>query len=281
VIYIGTDEAGYGPLLGPLVIAATVFESDAPRSELVAEGAADSKVVYTRRGRAGLARVLAPCFDVASPTTLTALLEKHSVRGDPRANYDWYGDVAEADYAGLARPPEFRALYFNPVCVSEFNAACARDGSKGTVLFRETMRVVRAALDDLPPDQEVDVLCDKLGGRNSYGGLLMAELGPTNMVTESETRAQSSYRLTVNRRPLRVRFVAKADAHDTPAALASMTAKYVRELFMEALNDFFAARQEGLRRTAGYAVDGRRFLDDIRGLLEELQVDADSFVRVR
>ena len=80
---------------------------------------------------------------------------------------------------------------------------------------------------------------------------------------------------------MRVRFVAKADAHDAPAALASMTAKYVRELFMEGLNDFFAAKRKGLRRTAGYAVDGRRFLDDVRDLLEELKVDADRFVRTR
>jgi len=281
VIYIGTDEAGYGPLLGPLVIAATVFESEAPRSALVAEGADDSKVVYTRRGRPGLARVLAPCFDVPSPIELSTLLERHSVRGDPRAPYPWYGDVKEAEYAGFSRPPEFRALYFNPVCEHEYNAACARDGSKGTVLFRETMRVVRAALADLPPREPVDLLCDKHGARNSYGGLLMAELGPINMVTERETRAQSSYRLEVDGRPMQVRFLAKADALDAPVALASMTAKYVRELFMEAFNDFFAARREGLRRTAGYTVDGRRFLGDIGDLLQDLQLDADTLTRDR
>jgi len=275
------DEAGYGPLLGPLVIAATVFESDEPRSELEAEGAADSKIVYTRRGRAGLARVLRPCFDVGAPVTLSALLERHSVRGDPRSAYPWYGDVTDEVDGAFSKPPDFRALYFNPMCEREFNEACARDGSKGTVLFRETMRVLRAALDELSPDQEVDVLCDKHGGRNSYGGLLMAELGPSNMVTERESRAQSSYRLMVNRRPMRVRFVAKADALDPAVALASMTAKYVRELFMEGFNDFFTARREGLRRTAGYAVDGRRFLGEVRDLLEDLKVDADTFVRAR
>ena len=64
-------------------------------------------------------------------------------------------------------------------------------------------------------------------------------------------------------------------------ALASMAAKYVRELFMEALNSFFAERRADLRRTAGYAVDGRRFLAEIQPVLEELAIESDIFVRSR
>ena len=60
-----------------------------------------------------------------------------------------------------------------------------------------------------------------------------------------------------------------------------MTAKYVRELFMEAFNDFFAARRSGLRRTAGYTVDGRRFLADIGDLLEDLEWTTDNLIRDR
>ncbi|MHC4408590.1 MAG: hypothetical protein ACYS0F_06260, partial [Planctomycetota bacterium] len=54
MFYVGTDEAGYGPLLGPLVIAATLFETDGQLSSLAADGVGASKQVYTRRGRAGL-----------------------------------------------------------------------------------------------------------------------------------------------------------------------------------------------------------------------------------
>ena len=80
---------------------------------------------------------------------------------------------------------------------------------------------------------------------------------------------------------MRVRFLAKADALDPPVALASMAAKFVRELFMEALNDFFVSRRDGLRRTAGYTVDGRRFLEEVRPVLADLDLPEECFVRSR
>ena len=277
--YIGTDEAGYGPLLGPLVIAATLFESDRPRDELGADGVGDSKQVYVRSGRAGLARVLASCFD--GELRLSSLLATHSVREDPRAGYPWYGDAVQPVDTPAPPLPSFRAVRFNPVCEQEFNAGCARDGSKGTVLFRETMRAMTAVLDLVPEGAEVDVLCDKHGGRRRYADLLMAELWPTSITVERESALLSSYRLIVAGRPIRVRFAAKADADDPPVSLASMTAKFIRELFMEALNEFFTKRRDGLRPTAGYAVDGRRFLDEIRPLLRDLEIAEECFVRSR
>jgi len=281
VFYVGTDEAGYGPLLGPLVIAATVFESDAPRASLKADGVADSKVVYTKNGRAGLARALAPCLG-GTTMKLSELLGTHSVRGDPRVDYPWYRtDATETVEDALAPPLGFRDVRFNPVCEREFNDACARAGSKGTVLFRETIRALRGVLAGLPEHAEVDIMCDKHGGRRRYADLLMAELGPSALVTERESPAHSSYNLVVEDRPIRIRFLARADALDLPVALASMTAKFVRELFMESLNDFFASRRAGLRPTAGYTTDGRRFLEDIRPVLADLDLPLDCFVRSR
>ncbi|MEM8886212.1 MAG: hypothetical protein AAGD14_19285 [Planctomycetota bacterium] len=277
--YVGTDEAGYGPLLGPLVIAATVFRSDGPRASLAADGVGDSKRVYARRGRAGLAEVLRPCFDCE--LDLGRLLASHSVRNDPRASYPWYGDARETCTEARVAPDGFHAVRINPMCEQEFNAACAQDGSKGTVLFRETMRVLRGALTTVPEGEEVDVLCDKHGGRRRYGELLMAEWGPSRLVVERESATHSSYRMTADGRSMRVRFLAKADALDPPVSLASMAAKFVRELFMVSLNEFFVSRQADLRPTAGYAVDGRRFLDDVRPLLARLDVPVDSFVRAR
>ena len=62
-------------------------------------------------------------------------------------------------------------------------------------------------------------------------------------------------------------------------ALASMAAKYLRELFMEGLNAFFAARVEGLRPTAGYYGDGTRFLEEVGPVLADLGCSKDEFVR--
>ncbi len=80
---------------------------------------------------------------------------------------------------------------------------------------------------------------------------------------------------------MRITFKPKADAGDGPAALASMAAKYLRELFMESFNAFFAERIEGLKPTAGYYEDGRRFMQDVGGTLRRLGIERTALVRSR
>ena len=266
-MHVGTDEAGYGPLLGPLVIAAAVFRGGADRAGFRQDGIDDSKRIYTRGGRDALARALAPYLGPARPPlTLSGLLESCSVRPDPRPAYDWYGEIVDpVAVSGEKAHPGFRRLLLNPVCEREFNRGCRRYEGKGGLLFHETMRLVREALDGAPRE-EAEVVCDKHGGRNRYAGMLMAALGPASILAERESREASVYRLRIDGRPVRIRFERQADAHDPLAALASMAAKYTRELFMEGFNAYFAARIDGLRPTAGYYTDGKRFLDDIASL---------------
>ncbi len=278
MLYVGTDEAGYGPLLGPLIVAGSVFVSEGARSRIAAAGAEDSKVAYARGGRGALARVLGRYWDQCA--SLTDILAQHSVCGDPRAAYPWYGDVEASDLTPGRRSAAFRRLLVNPVCESAFNRGCDAWGNKAGVLFAETMRVIRAALTRWP-DQDADITCDKHGGRNRYAALLLVELGPTQLVAERESAALSSYRLQVGGRTVRIRFLPKADAGDAPVALASMAAKYVRELFMHGFNDYFTARVEGLKRTAGYYGDGRRFLRDVAPILDSIEGGAAALVRCR
>jgi hypothetical protein len=276
VLHIGTDEAGYGPMLGPLVVAAALYDGRPPPRR----GIGDSKVVYARGGRDALARALGPYLRTRSPLRLSRLLEEHSVRGDPRDGYLWYGDVEDGVPAASDPPAGFLGLFVNPVLEREFNRGCEEGGGKGGLLFRETCRVIRAALAAAPPG-DVTVVCDKHGGRDRYAPLLMAEFAPRTLVAERESHALSVYRLSLADREVHVRFQPEADGTDPAAALASMAAKYVRELFMEGLNRFFAARVEGLRPTAGYYGDGRRFLGAVRGVLEDLACGPDAFVRSR
>jgi hypothetical protein len=57
-----------------------------------------------------------------------------------------------------------------------------------------------------------------------------------------------------------------------PTALASMTAKYHRELSMRAFNAFWTSRVPGLRPTAGYPGDSSRFRADIAAVQAELGI---------
>jgi len=269
VLQIGTDEAGYGPLLGPLVIAATAFESGGPRGALRDRAVLDSKVLYARGGRAALARALEPYLGLPGPVTLATALAHLSTRGDPRAAYPWYGDVTDPIPRPRPPPPAFRRLYVSPFCERDFNEGCAREGGKGALLSRETLRLVRRVLLD-HPGGAARVVCDRHGGRKRYAALLMEEFFPSLLVTERETPELSAYRLHAHGREIAIEFRCRAESTDPPVALASVAAKYLRELFMQALNDYFSARIASLRPTAGYHGDGQRFLLDVAPALREL-----------
>jgi hypothetical protein len=58
-----------------------------------------------------------------------------------------------------------------------------------------------------------------------------------------------------------------------PTALASMTAKYLRELAMRAFNEFWRAHLPELKPTAGYYRDAWRFKKEIAAKQRELAID--------
>ena len=64
-----------------------------------------------------------------------------------------------------------------------------------------------------------------------------------------------------------------------PVALASMTAKYVRELAMAAFNAHWTTLAPELRPTAGYPLDARRWRGDAAAALDRCGIPADAFWR--
>ena len=71
----------------------------------------------------------------------------------------------------------------------------------------------------------------------------------------------------------------EAERQHLPVALASMTAKYVRELFMLRFNRFFSRAVPELRPTAGYVTDARRFLSDVQPVIERLRLTPSRLIR--
>jgi hypothetical protein len=60
-----------------------------------------------------------------------------------------------------------------------------------------------------------------------------------------------------------------------------MTAKYVRELFMNAWNGFWRQHLPGLRPTAGYPGDAQRFRREIADVQAALGISDESIWRCR
>jgi hypothetical protein len=161
----------------------------------------------------------------------------------------------------------------------EFNRLVDYHGTKGAALSHTTLGLVAALVDPLPQGP-ISIVCDKHGGRNRYHGLLSEHFPDHFIEIRGESRARSVYRFGPEERRVEIRFQTKGESH-LPTALASMASKYLRELAMRALNDFWCRRVEGLRPTAGYPQDAKRFKAEIAAVQAELGIDDRVLWRAR
>ncbi len=320
---IGTDEAGYGPNLGPLLISVSawwvpeelaggdlyerlaVAVSDKPERKKAADTQtariviADSKELYKPRG--SLATLERGLF------AALALLGHHpqgweelwhclaDSSGAPQQKLPWYEDFqltvplavdsAELEAAIALLGPGMRAsdarlhaLRSRAVFPQEFNQLCRQLDSKGAALSRCTMELLAEVLESI--DEPAYVVCDKHGGRNRYAPLLHEHFGDHLIQIRHEGRQESAYRWGPDERRVDIHFRSKGERF-LPAALASMACKYLRELAMLALNDFWSEKVENLKPTAGYPVDAKRFKQEILTAQESLDIDDEVLWRSR
>lgn len=192
----------------------------------------------------------------------------------------------------------------------EFNDLITRLGLKSDLIADVTTSLVVETIlralqtqtlvsQDFVPSDELPVfivLCDKLGGRDRYAPLLAARFPGADVKTLVESRAASVYRFCARRGVVRdgstvefpteiaveIRFTAKGEAN-VPTALASICAKYFRELSMIPFNDFWrrATDDANLRPTAGYPLDAKRFRAEVDETRRRLNVPDAVFWRER
>ena len=308
---IGTDEAGYGPNLGPLVISLSVWwvEDDPWRvdlaerlSEVIVAGPppsrddrrvaiADSKQLYGGgRGLDVLERGVLGALSV-SGRRAGSWRELWSALGADeqldREQLPWYrdfdlplpsalgADLLEETAAELGdglRRQNVRLETIRSVAVfpGRFNDLVAQHGNKATALSRVTLALIDEVLRPLP-EEPILICCDKHGGRKRYGPLLQQQFPEYLVEVLDERPRESVYRWGPQERRVQAHFKAGGESF-LPAALASMTSKYLREMAMRALNHFWCAQVDGLRPTAGYPLDAKRFKAEIADAQQGLGV---------
>ena len=60
-----------------------------------------------------------------------------------------------------------------------------------------------------------------------------------------------------------------------------MLANYLRELHMSVFNRYWRGYAEGLKPTAGYVQDARRFLEETESLRKQLETNPNLLIRSR
>jgi hypothetical protein len=172
------------------------------------------------------------------------------------------------------------AVASRPVFPLEFNELLDRYENKSTLLSHVTLELVREVIALANIDGPLLVCCDKHGGRNFYAGLLQHFFSDHFVEVGTEGREKSVYRFGPKQRRVEFRFCAKGEAF-LPAALASMACKYLRELSMQAFNEFWRRHVPDLKPTAGYPDDARRFQRDIAIAQRKLSIADEVLWRKR
>ncbi|WP_010582156.1 hypothetical protein [Schlesneria paludicola] len=310
---IGMDEAGLGPNLGPFVVAVTVWDvpttprtfdlwdafsevfTNEPGTNDARLHIADSKQVFQpHKGLHGLERPVLAALRLLGHTPRTfrelheLLVTANALKAESDEAESWYRDhdfelpTADHDFSMVEhwqrcchdRDVRLVAVKVALVEAPRFNRLLREYDNKSLVVSRIAFELLRSVWD--PDETETFIVGDKHGGRNRYDQLLAEVLDGEMIFRLEESAERSEYRVgkTV------LRFQPRAEVH-APVALASMTAKYVRELAMTQFNRFWARHIDDLRPTQGYPLDARRFRDEIAEVQQRLGILDDHLWRNR
>ncbi len=318
-IVAGIDEAGFGPLLGPLIVSGVAFRvpdqrlgdslwdtlraTCAPAPERVGRRlvVADSKLVYRSRGRLAPLERTALVILAASgsrPTTWRALLDTVAPGAAGQLDrYPWYaasnadlpisegvGDIGTQSNA-VRRDAQhhgvsFLGVHSEPLPEGEYNRLVRTTRNKSVVLLGLVLRVMDRIM-QMVPGERLRLYVDRLGGRTHYRDALMTAAEGYELRVLEESSARSAYELIRPTRTCEIEFVTGGDRRHFTVALASIYSKYLRELYMHAFNRYWSGQIDGLRPTAGYYQDAQRWLLEAGVQLGKRAIDRSMLVRER
>lgn len=315
----GIDEAGYGPLLGPLTVSCVSFSipDELLKSDLwqVLNRAVarqkkhlggrllitDSKKAYSKSiGTVNLRRAVL--------ASLSCLGENPKTAGDliniicpdscnRLADYPWYKNLSQKDLGSnddsleiasvvlenTLTAQKMRFLNMSTQCldVGYYNQRVSVVKNKARVLFTAIAKLIKGVLESAYDSDNIQIIVDRQSGRTNYTRLLGLMFPELELTVIRQDKSICSYELCGFGKTMRVHFALKADDNYLPVSLASMTSKYVRQLLVESINHYFIKNCAHLKPTAGYWKDGLRFIKDLEKNLSDLNYEKEKLIRSR
>ncbi len=317
-IIAGIDEAGYGPVLGPMTTTIIAFDVPDEKADHSLWEILKDAVSYELKGRKLRLAVrdskklynahtgLKPLEDGVLSflrsrdlkiTSFYQLLDSLSCYDrEILTRYPWYAgkdyplpavtsDSAILNYADLLHHTlnkhDVHFFYASScaITVREFNEQIRSSGNKSIVLFNNCAALV-SRLWNLC-NGNIRLIVDKQGGRNTYTGLLKKQLPEADIKVLKESAGTSTYEVNAANKRMQISFVESGEDTCMTVALASMFSKYLRELFLRLENQYWTQLLPGLKPTAGYYSDAQRFLTQIAHVKEENKIQDEMLIRIK
>ncbi|MEM1107688.1 MAG: hypothetical protein AAGH99_03260 [Planctomycetota bacterium] len=121
------------------------------------------------------------------------------------------------------------------------------------------------------------VVVDRQSGRMRYRDVLAMNFPDAEVDVLGESAGRSTYRIQAATGPeageMTIHFQTAAEEQHMPVALASMLAKYNRELLMARFQAYFSRILPQIAPTAGYGSDAKRFWQELQPQLSKLGID--------
>ncbi|TVR43910.1 MAG: hypothetical protein EA402_08500 [Planctomycetota bacterium] len=270
-MHMGIDEAGYGPLLGPLTVVA--ISSDYSALELTelwqANGLTviDSKRLHST-GRLGpLEAVALGLITWATGFTPAHAGELFSLFGESeeeRAHTPWTSQAKNCSLPLEREPLTFpgggggQGLSGGLLHPWHLNQAQSQGINRSMAQWQVIANcLIKASTPSL------QMSCDRLGGRCYYQTLLQQLHPDWNLRVLEESRRVAAYEMHGQGNQHRYEFLVGGEAANILIAGASCIAKYCREVHMRLLNQWWQQQLRWLRPTAGYPQDAKRWLHQI------------------
>jgi len=258
---LGIDENGLGPVMGPLVVTGTLLKNGGD-DNIWFEDIADSKLFFASREINSFSRIEETAVSVfylwkkrlpCSPAELLNIFcGKSECLSGARI---CVGNIPEKFIWAETESTKRRCEAFSKwavknnveieniksvcVCPKRINDFVAKGDTKLLLDFLTFCRIVK----NVPAKKGLDVQAGKIGGLKFYKTYLRYGFPDYEPVILEEKEEISLYALKKKRMGFRMGFFMDVEQKSFPAALSSITGKYVRELFMAGIRKKLGIRE--------------------------------------
>lgn len=308
--YVGIDEVGYGPILGPLVIGFIPIVSSLKaddfnnqineflsKNDLIT--VQDSKLFFRGSNKhfkleleiLGFLSLFYNPFtyyrEFLSFFLRNKIMWEKAIWLNPNLKIPFFTKEGSAsiilDKRGIYKKCFFttttkiRKPWLFQIEPYLFNRMLESYDTKSELITYSVCGWVRRFVEMYSPDYNLTFYIGRHGGRKFYQRHLYRFFEKVQIIEEKN--AYSHYRVQLDELEANLIFITNAEKKFPIVALSSMVAKYFRELSMHCFNLFWQKYKIALKPTSGYIPDALGFLESIKDIVQKLNINITEIVR--